>query len=207
MRAYLLRNCSERTLTMSDINQAALDFLLTRRSYPAQALAAPVPDRDQLHTILTAASRSPDHGKLEPWRFVVLGRDALQSVADALPAAGHRIGIPQEKIDKPVMTYSSAQLAVVVICSPKPSDKVPKTEQVYAVGGVCLGLVNAALASGFGATWLSGWFSHDRDFIRDHFNLTDGETVAGIVHIGTAANTPPDRPRPDINAITYWSAA
>ena len=66
---------------------------------------------------------------------------------------------------------------------------------------------NAALASGFGATWLSGWFSHDRDFIRDHFNLTDGETVAGIVHIGTAANTPPDRPRPDINAITYWSAA
>ena len=192
---------------MSDLNQAALDFMLARRSYPAQALKAPVPDRDQLHTILTAASRSPDHGKLEPWRFIVLGREALQSVADALPAAGTRIGIPQEKIDKPVMTYRGAQLAVVVVCSPKDSDKVPKTEQVYAVGGVCLGVVNAALASGFGATWLSGWFSHDRDFIRDHFKLSDHEAVAGIVHIGTGASTPPDRPRPDIDAITDWSAA
>jgi nitroreductase len=191
---------------MSQTNQAALDFMLTRRSYPAQALNAPVPDRDQLHTILTAASRSPDHGKLEPWRFIVLGRDALQAVADALPAEGKRIGIPQDKIDKPVMTYSGAQLAVVVVCSPKDSEKVPQTEQVYAVGGVCLGLVNAALASGFGATWLSGWFSHNRDFIRDHFNLADHETIAGIVHIGTCANTPSDRPRPDIDAITDWSA-
>tara|TARA_R100001369_G_scaffold7191_2_gene18349 strand:- start:96 stop:674 length:579 start_codon:yes stop_codon:yes gene_type:complete len=191
---------------MSQTNQAALDFMLTRRSYPAQALNAPVPDRDQLRTILTAASRSPDHGKLEPWRFIVLGRDALQAVADALPAEGKRIGIPQDKIDKPVMTYSGAQLAVVVVCSPKDSEKVPQTEQVYAVGGVCLGLVNAALASGFGATWLSGWFSHNRDFIRDHFNLADHETVAGIVHIGTCANTPSDRPRPDIDAITDWSA-
>lgn len=191
---------------MSQTNQAALDFMLTRRSYPAQALNAPVPDRDQLRTILTAASRSPDHGKLEPWRFIVLGRDALQAVADALPAEGKRIGIPQDKIDKPVMTYSGAQLAVVVVCSPKDSEKVPQTEQVYAVGGVCLGLVNAALASGFGATWLSGWFSHNRDFIRDQFNLADHETVAGIVHIGTCANTPSDRPRPDIDAITDWSA-
>jgi nitroreductase len=191
---------------MSQTNQAALDFMLTRRSYPAQALNAPVPDRDQLRTILTAASRSPDHGKLEPWRFIVLGRDALQAVADALPAEGKRIGIPQDKIDKPVMTYSGAQLAVVVVCSPKDSEKVPQTEQVYAVGGVCLGLVNAALASGFGATWLSGWFSHNRDFIRDHFNLADHETIAGIVHIGTCANTPSDRPRPDIDAITDWSA-
>ncbi|WP_372804937.1 nitroreductase family protein [Loktanella salsilacus] len=191
---------------MSQTNQAALDFMLTRRSYPAQTLNAPAPDRDQLRTILTAASRSPDHGKLEPWRFIVLGRDALQAIADALPAEGKRIGIPQDKIDKPVMTYSGAQLAVVVVCSPKDSEKVPQTEQVYAVGGVCLGLVNAALASGFGATWLSGWFSHNRDFIRDHFKLADHETVAGIVHIGTCANTPSDRPRPDIDAITDWSA-
>lgn len=189
---------------MPDRNQSALDFLLTRRSYPAQALKAPVPDRDTLHTILTAASRTPDHGKLEPWRFIVLTRDALQSVADALPAAGGRIGVPQDKIDKPVMTYARAQLAVVVVSSPKESDKVPKIEQTYAAGGVCRALVNAALASGFGATWLSGWFSHDRGFIRDQFGLADHETVAGIIHIGTADNTPPDRPRPDVDAITDW---
>ena len=189
---------------MPDRNQAALDFLLTRRSYPAQALKAPAPDREQLRMILTAASRTPDHGKLEPWRFIVLTRDALQAVADALPAAGARIGIPQDKIDKPVLTYAGAPLAVVVVSSPKDSDKVPKVEQTHAASGVCLGLVNAALASGLGATWLSGWFSHDRDFIRDHFGLADHETVAGIIHIGTGATTPPDRPRPDIDTITDW---
>ena len=189
---------------MPDRNDAALDFLLTRRSSPALALKAPAPDREQLRTILTAAARSPDHGKLEPWRFIVLTRDALQGVADALPAAGTRIGVPQDKIDKPVMTYSASPLAVVVVSSPKPSDKVPRIEQTYSAGAVCAALVNAALAAGWGATWLSGWFSHDRDVIRDQFGLADHETVAGIVHIGTAANTPPDRPRPDIDAITDW---
>ena len=189
---------------MPDRNDAALDFLLTRRSSPALALKAPAPDREQLRTILTAAARSPDHGKLEPWRFIVLTRDALQGVADALPAAGTRIGVPQDKIDKPVMTYSASPLAVVVVSSPKPSDKVPRIEQTYSAGAVCAALVNAALAAGWGATWLSGWFSHDRDVIRDQFGLADHETVAGIIHIGTAANTPPDRPRPDIDAITDW---
>ena len=192
---------------MPDRNQAALDFLLNRRSHPAQALKAPAPDRDQLRTLLTAAARSPDHGKLEPWRFIVLSSDALQAVADALPAAGTRIGVPQEKIDKPVMTYSGAPLAVVVVSSPKVSDKVPKIEQAYSAGAVCAALVNAALADGWGATWLSGWFSHDRDFIRDHFGLADHETVAGIVHIGTGNATPPDRPRPDVDAITDWGGS
>ena len=192
---------------MPDRNPSALDFLLTRRSCPAQTLTTPVPDRHQLETILTAAARSPDHGKLEPWRFIVLGHDALQVVADALPAAGRRLGIPQDKIDKPVKTYGGAHLAVVVVFSPKTSDKVPKIEQTYATGGVCLALVNAALASGFGANWLSGWFSHDRDFIHEVFGLAPHETVAGIVHIGTASSTPPDRPRPDLAAITDWSRA
>ena len=189
---------------MPDRNDAALDFLLTRRSSPALALKAPGPDRDTLRTILTAAARSPDHGKLEPWRFVVLTRDALQAVSDALPAAGTRIGVPQDKIEKPVATYAASPLAVVVVSSPKESDKVPRIEQIYSAGAVCAAMVNAALASGFGATWLSGWFSHDRDVIRDQFDLADHETVAGIVHIGTAATTPPDRPRPDIDAITDW---
>ncbi len=192
---------------MPDRNQAATDFLLTRRSRPAQTLTAPVPDRDQLTEILTAAARSPDHGKLEPWRFVVLGRDALQTVANALPTAGTRLGIPQDKIDKPVMTYSGAHLAVVVVNSPKVSDKVPPIEQTYAVGGVCLGLVNAALAAGWGANWLSGWFSHDRDFIHKEFGLAPHETVAGIIHIGSEKSAPPDRPRPDIDAITDWTHA
>jgi nitroreductase len=73
-------------------NPAALDFLLTRRSRPAKSLTAPVPDRAELETLLTAAARTPDHGKLEPWRFIVLTRPALQRLAAAIPETGARLG-------------------------------------------------------------------------------------------------------------------
>ncbi|SEN22598.1 Nitroreductase [Loktanella fryxellensis] len=192
---------------MPDADPAALAFLLSRRSVPAQALTTPMPDRDTLTRILTAAARSPDHGKLEPFRFVVLGRDALGRIAGTLPAHGARLGVPADKIAKAVATYGAASLAVVVVHSPKPSDKVPAIEQTYATGGVCLALVNASLAAGFGATWLSGWFSHDATFVQHELGLAPLESVAGIVHIGTATSTPPDRPRPDLNAITDWSRA
>lgn len=188
-------------------NQAALDFLLTRRSRPAKTLAAPAPDRAQLTEILTAAARSPDHGKLEPWRFIVLEPAALRRLAAAFPAAGARLNIDPDKIAKPVDTYSHSPLAVVVVNSPKPSDKVPQIEQTYAAGGVCLALLNAAEAAGWGANWLSGWFSHDRAFIRDELGLADHESVAGIIHLGRETSAPPDRPRPDLAAITSWVSA
>ena len=86
----------------------------------------------------------------------------------------------------------------------KPSPKIPPLEQTYAVGGVCLSLVNAALASGWGANWLSGWVSHDRAFMTEAFDLAEHERIAGIIHIGTETSAPPERGRPDITAITTW---
>ena len=77
---------------MPDRNQPALDFLLSRRSRPAKTLTGPAPDRDALTEILTAAARTPDHGKLEPWRFIVLERGALDRLADLAKARGEAIG-------------------------------------------------------------------------------------------------------------------
>ncbi len=91
-----------------------------------------------------------------------------------------------------------------MISSPKHSEKIPQIEQIYSAGAVCLALVNAGLAAGWGANWLSGWASHDRAFIRDGLNLADHETVAGLIHLGTETSTPPERPRPDLDAITTW---
>ncbi|MEC9197168.1 MAG: nitroreductase [Pseudomonadota bacterium] len=189
---------------MTEANQAALDFLLSRRSTPIPALKAPAPDRDQLTTILTAAARSPDHGKLEPWRFVVLEKAALERVAQAIAKRGPELGIEQAKIDKPVGVYGNSPLAVVVVESPKDSDKVPAIEQTYSAGAVCLSLVNAAMAMGFGANWVSNWFSHDKQFREEVFGLADHETVAGVIHIGTPSAETPDRPRPDLDQITTW---
>ena len=189
---------------MPTANPAALDFLLTRRSRPAKTLTTPVPDRATVETLLTAAARTPDHGKLEPWRFVVLGRDALTRLAAAVPARGEALGIEDEKIAKMAGQFANAELAIAVISSPKASEKIPHIEQVYSAGAVCLALLNAALAAGWGANWLSGWASHDPTFVQTHLGLSDGETVAGFIHLGTETNAPPERPRPDLAAITKW---
>ncbi|MGJ8588964.1 MAG: nitroreductase family protein [Yoonia sp.] len=192
---------------MPDRNQAALDFLLTRRSRPAKTLTTPVPDRATLETLLTAAARTPDHGKLEPWRFIVLTKPALTRLAALVPARGTALGIDPEKITKAHDQFANADLAVAVIFSPKPSEKIPHIEQVYSAGAVCLALVNAGLAAGWGANWLSGWASHDATFLTEGLGLAPHETVAGFIHLGTETSAPPERPRPDLSAITTWADA
>ncbi|WP_397542889.1 nitroreductase family protein [Roseovarius salis] len=189
---------------MPDPDPAALDFLLTRRSRPAKTLSTPVPDRAALAPILRAAARSPDHGKLEPWRFIVLERAALARLAGLVAATGAKLGKTEQEIAKARAQYADAHLVVAVIEVAKPSDKVPAIEQSYSAGAVCLALLNAALASGWGANWLTGWPVHDRDFVTKGLALAPHERVAGMIHIGTETTTPPERPRPDTMAITEW---
>ena len=189
---------------MPDPNPAALDFLLNRRSRPAKTLTGPVPTRDQLFPILQAAARSPDHGKLEPWRMIVLERAALQRLAALVPETGARLGRTPEEITKAQDQFAKADLAVVVIEVQKPSPKIPEIEQSYSAGAVCLALLNAALASGWGANWLSGWASHDRDFATQALSLAPHERIAGFIHIGTETHAPPERPRPDLDQIINW---
>lgn len=185
-------------------NPAALEFLLTRRSRPAKTLTTPVPDRSTLNRILTAAARTPDHGKLEPWRFIVLEKAALLRLAGLVRERAAALGIDSEKTAKAIHQYESADLVVVVVSAPKPSEKIPEIEQTYSAGAVCLAMLNAALAAGWGANWLSGWASHDRAFITEGLGLVPNESVAGLIHLGTERAAPPDRPRPDIDAITTW---
>ncbi|RVT85856.1 nitroreductase [Rhodobacteraceae bacterium CCMM004] len=191
---------------MPDPNPAALDFLLTRRSRPAKTLGLPVPDRDALVPLLTAALRSPDHGKLEPWRLIVLERPALVRLAEMVPTCPAAAGRPPEELAKQVSQYAMAHLAVAVVAVPRPSGKIPQIEQTLSAGAVCLQLLNAALAAGWGANWLSGWASHDREFVTLGLGLAPEEWVAGLVHIGTETAAPPERPRPDLDVAVSWMA-
>ena len=181
-----------------------LDFLATRRSRPAKTLGLPVPDRAALIPMLEMAARSPDHGKLEPWRFVVLERAALLRLAQSVPRCSGAKGLDGEAIAKAQKQFTDAHLAVAVIEVQRPSPKIPAIEQTYSTGAVCLALLNAALASGWGANWLSGWPSHDRGFAEGSLGLAPNERIAGFIHIGTETSAPPERPRPDIAAITTW---
>lgn len=188
-------------------NLSALDFLLTRRSRPAKTLSAPAPTRAELEPILTAAARSPDHGKLEPWRFIVIEAGAMPRLADIAEKCARAEALPPEKITKARNQFDQSHLAVAVVEAQKPSEKVPPIEQSYSTGGVCLALLNAALASGWGANWLSGFAAHSRAFMTEALGLAENERLAGFIHIATETTAPPERPRPDLKAITTWLPA
>ena len=188
-------------------NTAALAFLQSRRSRPAKTLTTPVPDDDDLRALLTIAARTPDHGKLEPWRFIVLQRPALLRLAAEVEKFVSARTDETAIIAKQTAQYANAHLAIAVVESPKPSPKIPPLEQTYSAGAVCLALLNGALASGWGANWLSGPASHDAGFTQTHLGLAPHERIAGLIHLGTETNPPPERPRPDVDSITTWVAS
>ncbi len=177
-----------------------MEFLLARRSRPAKLLRAPAPDGAQLVRLLTAAARVPDHGKLEPWRFVVLHGAACARLARDLDTRAAELGLDPEKRAKAVAAFSGSPLIVAVVASPRASEKIPEIEQTLSAGAVCLSLVNAALASGWGACWLTGWAASDSS-VHVALGLSGPEWIAGFIHIGTADTPPPERPRPDIAAL------
>jgi nitroreductase len=193
---------------MPQPDPSAFAFLSSRRSVPAKLMGPPVPDRAALEPILAAALRVPDHGKLEPWRLVVLARPALLRLGALAAARAAALSLDSEQAAKGRAPFDIAHLAVAVVASPKPSAKIPPIEQMLSAGAVCLGLVNAATSAGWGACWLTGWPAHDRGFVEAGLGLRSEESLAGFVHIGTPLVTlGPDRPRPDLAAVTAWVGA
>ncbi|MBU1377218.1 MAG: nitroreductase [Alphaproteobacteria bacterium] len=178
-----------------------LRFLALRRSTSAVTLAEPAPSADQLADLLRIAARAPDHGKLAPWRFVVLEGDGKAAFTARLDAVAEAQG-DAKRLAK-LAKLKIPPLALVVISSPKPSE-IPEWEQVLSAGAVCTNLVYAALAMGFGANWITDWYSYDADATAV-LGLKDGERVAGFVMLGTAREPPLERERPVLDPlITRW---
>lgn len=180
------------------------DFLLSRRSVPVRMMGAPVPDDATLRRLLTAAARVPDHGKLVPFRFAVLRKPAIDRLARITHEVGAAQGRDPDKLVKQAAAFGDAQMTVAVICTPRPETPIPPIEQEQTAALACLSLVNAAEAAGFAGHWLTGWMARDRDFLRAALALDAPDVVAGFVHLGTPKAQPPDRPRPDVDAITDW---
>lgn len=191
-------------MTLATAHPDVLDFLLTRRSRPARLLTGPAPDRETLTRLLTAAARVPDHGKLEPWRFIVTRGAARQRLADLVAARGAAIGRDPEKLAKDIAAWRDSPVTVAVVTVPRPTNRIPEWEHLLSAGALCLGLVNASLAQGLGACWLSGFAAYDRDFLEQGLGLRADERIAGFIHIGQCDARPPERPRPDIDALATW---
>lgn len=180
-----------------------LAFLATRRSASALTLQAPAPDEAQISALLRLASRVPDHGKLAPWRFVILQGGDKATFTDRLEAQAKARGDAQAaaKLGK----LRAPPLAIVVISSRKPGS-IPEWEQTLSAGAVCTTLLYAALAMGFGANWITDWYSYDREAL-EVLGASVGEQVAGFVLIGTPREPPLERERPDPTSfVTRWRA-
>lgn len=189
---------------MPDPNPDALNFMLSRRSVPSKTLVHPAPDRRAVEEILTAGARVPDHKMLEPWRFIVLEDAALTRLASVLETRAHELELGAEKAEKARSGFASVPLSVTVVASPKPTDAIPEVEQTLSAGAACLSVLNAALAAGWGANWITGWMAFDRVFLERELGLQPTEFVAGFIHMGTPGVTPSERNRPELNAITQW---
>ena len=184
---------------------AALDFLAHRASRNWNTLKSPAPARGALGDLLAIAARVPDHGTLVPWRFQVLEGAALKRLSQLVLERGTALNIPDEKRRKVARMFERAPMIVTVIFMPKPSDTVPEWEQLLTTGAVCLSLLNAAEAAGWGANWLTGWIAPDRVFLEQGLGLDRGERVSGFIHIGTPSGAAPERARPDVATLTTWT--
>jgi nitroreductase len=181
-----------------------LSLLATRRSGKPRDLVAPGPDDDQLAQMLAIAARTPDHGKLSPWRFVVIDdRDALSRLlADAYRA--ERPQAPRGDMDALDQFARQAPTLVVVLSSPVTSSPIPLWEQELSAGAATMNLLHAAHAMGFAAGWLTGWPTFS-DGVRTGLGATADERIAGFVFIGTPSRPLDERPRPDLaRVVSHW---
>lgn len=183
---------------------AALTFLLTRRSRIAKTLTFPGPERAAVETMLTAAARTPDHGKMEPWRFIVCAGEEAKKLGALTRTLGAARGVDPDRIEKHAEPFELTPLTIAVVAAPKGTEKVPEVEQTLSAGAACLALLNAALASGWGANWLTAWMATDREFLETGLGLAPTEWVAGFIHIGTPTRPVSERPRPDMDAKVDW---
>jgi len=190
--------------------ESLIEALESRRSVPAAGLAEPGPGPDELRRLLAIAARVPDHAMLVPWRFILIEGEARAALGARL-AAAYRARNPQmapekrEKFAAIMGRLFPAPLAVVVVSRPRRDTMIPVVEQELSAGAVCMNLLHGARALGFSGIWVTGWAANDAEALR-LIGVEEGERVAGIVHVGTAAEAPAERPRPDVGElVTRWA--
>jgi len=178
---------------------AVLEFLSRRRSASAQALETPGPDPAQLSALITLAARAPDHGKLAPWRFVILQGAAKAELVRRLDVLADLTPNP-DKARAALQKLARPPVTVLVISSPR-GDAKPVWEQELSAGAVCTLMLVAAGAMGYGANWITDWYAYKPEALR-LLGVADGERVAGFIHMGTPAQAPQERVRPDLAPLT-----
>lgn len=160
----------------------ALDLLLNRRS--ASRLAAPAPAGEALQNIIHAGMRAPDHGALQPWRFVIAENDGLTRFSELLRAAAIKEGADEKAVEKATQAPLRAPQIITVIAACKESPKVPQWEQLLSAGCAVQAMQMAALAQGFNGIWRTGAWTDHPD-VRKAFKCGENDKIVGFLYLGT----------------------
>ncbi|MGN6683384.1 MAG: nitroreductase family protein [Devosia sp.] len=188
-------------------NAALRDYLKTRRSVGIGFLKDPGPSPDELNEILAIGTRVPDHGKLAPWRLVVIEGEARIAAGEKLAEIAKRNNpaLDEASLANERRQFLPAPVTIGVIFSHKPLAKAPELEQLLSAGNVCFNLMHAAFALGYAASWVTRWFAFDTA-AQQMLGARGGERFIGFVHIGTPSAVIEDRDRPDLaKVVTRWN--
>jgi len=183
-------------------SRETLVLLAERRSSSAANLKAPGPDRDQITDLIRIASRAPDHGKLNPWRFIELEGEGKAALVRAL----EQIADEHDHSKKALEKMSAPPVAIAVVSRAEDGGKIPEWEQLMSAGAVCTLMLVAAEAMGFGANWITDWYAYDHH-ARKALGLHKHERIAGFIYLGAAAEPPLERVRPAVADVTEWFGA
>ncbi|HRQ64723.1 MAG TPA: nitroreductase [Xanthomonadaceae bacterium] len=185
----------------------AYDFLASRRSVPARLLGEPGPSDAQILDLLRLAVRVPDHGKLEPWRYLLIRGDARYRLGEIFRARHAEIdpAVQGATLEKDRLRFTFAPAVIAVVARVMADHRIPAQEQVLSAGLSAFTLLLGAQALGFDAQWLTGWAAYDHG-IAQVLGLAPDERIVAFVHIGTAQGDVPERPRPDpATLLTEWT--
>ena len=177
-------------------------LLSTRRSSRVFDLVEPGPSAEELDTILTIGARVPDHGKLAPWRFIVIEGEGRARAGELLAEARALSdpGVAETHLDDERRRFLRAPLVVAVVSRATPHAKIPEYEQLLSAAACCQNILIAAAALGYGATWLTEWTTYDAN-ARAALGLDEFERFVGFIYIGTATQKLEDRPRPSLATV------
>jgi len=198
-------------MTSSQLNIAApqaLDLILSRRSGSAKAMKGPGPSPDQIRTLIAAASRVPDHGKLTPWRFIVFEGEARAAFGDVLVRAlkATEPDVGEERLAQERRRLLRAPVVIAVVSRVREAIPIPEWEQILSSGAACQTLCIAANAMGFVTNWITEWYAY-HPAVRDALRLKSGERIAGFIYIGHPVEPLVDRPRPAFETVaTFYQA-
>jgi nitroreductase len=185
---------------MRAVSQEALSILQKRVSITK--LIEPTPNHTELLEVFKAAARAPDHGKLQPWRFLVIEAEGLQALSQIFLTALTQSNpdISPSVIEKTKNMPFRAPMIIVAIAKCQEQSKVPKMEQIIACGAATQNLLNALFALNYGAVWRTGDLAYDKH-VAQSLGLVESEEIIGFIYVGTPAVEIPEPPKMDVNSI------